>query len=60
MKLGDYLPSAVTDKLEQLDRRVQDLEGADKIINLKATYSAACDDNYDADKIAALFTEDAV
>ena len=52
--------SAMAARLEELERRVRDLEGADEIRNLKATYAAACDDNYNPDKIAQLFVEDAI
>ena len=34
--------------------------GRQAIRNLKALYAASCDDNYNPDGIAALFTEDAV
>ena len=47
-------------KLAELEGRVRDLEAAGEIRNLKATYAAACDDNYNPDAIAALFVEDAV
>ncbi len=46
--------------LARLERRLQTLEDAEAIRNLKARYAALCDDNYDADGIAALFTEDAL
>ena len=46
--------------LEELERRVRALEDVEAIRNLKATYATYCDDNYDADKIAELFVEDAV
>ena len=46
-------------KLEGLESRVRELESANEIRNLKAEYAAACDDNYDPDRIAALFVEDA-
>ena len=46
-------------RLERMERRLQALEDAEAIRNLKARYAALCDDNYDADGIAALFTEDA-
>jgi len=52
--------AAVTARLDQMERRIRDLEGADEIRNLKATYAAACDDSYNPDKIAVLFVEDAV
>jgi ketosteroid isomerase-like protein len=47
-------------RLEQLERRLRALEDAEAIRNLKALYAAHCDDNYNCDAIAALFTEDAV
>jgi ketosteroid isomerase-like protein len=45
---------------EQLEKRVQALEDVNAIRNLKARYAAYCDDHYNADEIAALFTVDAV
>ncbi len=47
-------------RIERLERRLQALEDAESIRNLKARYAALCDLNYDADGIAALFTEDAL
>src|ERR1043166_5893708 len=47
-------------RLERLERRLQVLEGAEAIRNLKARYAALCDSQYDADGIATLFTEDAL
>ena len=47
-------------RLEQTERRLQVLEDAEAIRNLKARYAALCDNQYDADGIASLFTEDAV
>lgn len=47
-------------RIELLERRLQALEDAEAIRNLKARYAALCDRNYDADAIAALFTEDAL
>jgi len=47
-------------RLAELERRLQALEDAEAIRNLKARYAALCDAQYDADGIAALFTEDAV
>lgn len=46
--------------LDAIERRVTELEDLEAIRQLKARYCAACDDNYDADAIAALFTEDGV
>jgi SnoaL-like domain len=46
--------------IERLERRLQVLEDAEAIRNLKARYAALCDQQYDADRIAALFTEDAL
>ncbi len=55
------VPTAdVSLRLEELERRVRALEDADAIRNLKARYAAYCDDNYNPDKIADLFVEDAV
>ena len=47
-------------RLEQIERRLQVLEDAEAIRNLKARYAALCDNQYDAEGIASLFTEDAV
>jgi ketosteroid isomerase-like protein len=47
-------------RLERLERRLQALEDAAAIRNLKARYAALCDAQYDADGIAMLFTEDAL
>ena len=47
-------------RLERMERRLQALEDAEAIRNLKARYAAFCDRQYDADGIAALFTEDAL
>src|ERR1041384_1641854 len=47
-------------RLERIERRLQALEDAEAIRNLKARYAALCDRPYDADGIAALFTEDAL
>ena len=45
--------------VEELRDRVRRLEDIEALRNLKAEYAAACDDNYDADRLAALFVEDA-
>jgi len=47
-------------RLERMERRLQLLEDAEAIRNLKARYAALCDNQYDADGIAKLFTEEAV
>ena len=47
-------------RLAQLERRVQALEDVNAIRNLKSRYAAYCDDNYNPEGLAALFTEDAV
>jgi ketosteroid isomerase-like protein len=47
-------------RLERIERRLQLLEDAEVIRNLKARYAALCDNRYDADGIAELFTDDAV
>jgi uncharacterized protein (TIGR02246 family) len=46
-------------RIERLERRLQTLEDAEAIRNLKARYAALCDQQYDADGLAALFTDDA-
>ena len=46
--------------LEDLERRIKVLEGIEDIKKLKRRYCALCDDNYQADALADLFTEDAV
>ena len=46
--------------LEDIERRLEVLESVEEIKRLKARYSAYCDDNYDPDGIASLFTEDGV
>ena len=46
--------------LEDIERRLKALEDVEEIKRLKARYCGYCDDNYDADAIAGLFTEDAV
>lgn len=48
------------DRLARLEQRLRALEDAEAIRNLKAEYAALCDNQYDADGIAALFTEDAI
>ena len=49
-----------SDRFECLERRLQALEDIEAIRNLKARYAALCDDHYDADGIAELFSEDAI
>ena len=39
-------------RLEQIERRLQVLEDAEAIRNLKARYAALCDNQYDPDGIA--------
>jgi uncharacterized protein (TIGR02246 family) len=46
-------------RLDRIEHRLQALEDAEAIRNLKARYAALCDRQYDADGIAALFTADA-
>ena len=43
-----------------LEARIRRLEDIEALKQLKARYCDRCDDNYDADGIAQLFTEDAV
>jgi len=47
-------------RLAQLEQRVQALEDVNAIRHLKARYAAYCDDQYNPEGLAALFTEDAV
>jgi ketosteroid isomerase-like protein len=47
-------------RLAQLEQRVQALEDVNAIRHLKARYATYCDDQYNAEGIAVLFTEDAV
>ena len=46
--------------LENIESRLRILEDIEEIKRLKARYCAYCDNNYDADGIASLFTEDAL
>ena len=46
--------------MKTLEERIRTLEDIERIKQLKARYAAACDDNYDAEAIAALFTIDGV
>lgn len=46
--------------MKTLEERVRAIEDVERIKELKARYAAACDNNYDADAIAALFAEDAI
>ena len=47
-------------RLAQLEQRVQALEDVNAIRHLQARYAAYCDDQYNPEGLAALFTEDAV
>ena len=60
METGHHKGASGITRLERIERRLQALEDAEAIRNLKAQYAALCDDHYDADKIAVLFAEDAV
>ena len=51
--------SNLSEIVAELQDRVRALEDTNELRNLKAEYAAACDDNYDPDRIAALFVEDA-
>jgi ketosteroid isomerase-like protein len=46
--------------MRDLEARIRRLEDIESVKQLKARYCAACDDGYDADRLAALFTVDAV
>ena len=50
----------VDDALKSLESRISALEDIEAIKRLQADYAAACDDGYDADRVAAMFTEDGV
>lgn len=52
--------TSAVQRIEALETRLRALEDVIAIQNLKARYAAFCDDNYNADEIAALFCEDAV
>lgn len=58
--MSDSQPTSLEERLAALEARLRPLEDAEAIRNLKARYAALCDDNYNPDGIAALFTEDAV
>jgi ketosteroid isomerase-like protein len=45
--------------MSSVEARVQVLEDTEAIRRLKLRYARRCDDHYDADGLAALFTEDA-
>ncbi|HKV53459.1 MAG TPA: nuclear transport factor 2 family protein [Candidatus Binataceae bacterium] len=46
--------------MNDLEAKVRMLTDLEEIRLLKTRYAAACDNNYDADAIAELFTEDAI
>ena len=46
--------------LEDIEKRLRVLEDIEEIKKLKVRYCVYCDDNYDADSLANLITEDAV
>ena len=46
--------------LEGLEQRIRKLEDIEEIKKLKHSYCALCDDHYNADALAELFTEDAI
>ena len=50
----------MTTNLEDIERRLSRLESIAEIQELQVEYAAACDANYDPDRIAALFAEDGV
>lgn len=45
---------------QEIANKVQWLVDIEEIKQLKARYAAACDDDYNTEKLAALFTEDAI
>jgi ketosteroid isomerase-like protein len=58
--MADQSLKSLEDRLAALEKRLAPLEDAESIRNLKSRYAAYCDDNYNPDGIAGLFTEDAV
>lgn len=46
--------------LAALERRIEALENIEAIKRLQADYAAACDDNYNPVRLAAMFTENGV
>ncbi|MDA9975248.1 nuclear transport factor 2 family protein [Alphaproteobacteria bacterium] len=52
--------TSLEDRVATLEKRLAPLEDAEAIRNLKSRYAAFCDDNYNPDGIADLFTKDAV
>jgi uncharacterized protein (TIGR02246 family) len=60
MEMVDASITGGSDSMKTIEERLRVLEDIEEIRKLKARYAAACDDNYDADAIAALFTEDAL
>lgn len=54
---GDGTLSA---QLDEMRARLEVVEATEAIRRLKHRYAQLCDDSYDADGLAALFTEDAV
>ncbi len=46
--------------LEEMEKKLQWLVDIEEIKQLKTRYAAACDNEYEPDAIAALFTQDAV
>ena len=49
----------LAETVAELQKKVRYLEDIDALRNLKAEYAAACDDNYNVDRLVALFAEDA-
>ena len=45
--------------MDELERRIQHLEDIEAIRDLKMLYGQVCDQGYDPDKLAAMFTKDA-
>jgi hypothetical protein len=46
--------------MEALAKRVQTLEDIESIKDLKALYAEVCDDSYNSERMADLFTDDAI
>ena len=50
----------IEQRLQDIERRLQMIEDVEAIKKLKYQCCVYCDDNYSADGIASLFTEDAI
>ncbi|SDL97967.1 nuclear transport factor 2 family protein [Bacillus sp. OK048] len=51
---------SIEERLQSLEKRLGYLEDIEAIEQLKYEYCAACDDQHNADRIVAIFTEDGI